>query len=101
MGYSESNEEAIELFGDTDHNEDWWIGSDPVLGSITLAITLVAVLANSTAVYYISTVCNLVYKVYKFTSYKFTKKIRHTMFIKQIFPKNQRNQVVLFRAKTN
>ena len=56
MGYSESNEEAIARFGDTDHEQDWWIGSDPVLGSITLVITLVAVLANSTAVYYISTV---------------------------------------------
>ena len=52
----QSNEEAHDLYGDTNHTEDWWIGPDPVLGSITLVITLVAVLANSTSVYYISTV---------------------------------------------
>ena len=36
--------------------EDWWVGTDPLLGSITLLLTGTAVLGNMTAIYYISTV---------------------------------------------
>ncbi|XP_063690947.1 high-affinity lysophosphatidic acid receptor-like [Bolinopsis microptera] len=40
---------------DEDHSEDWWVGTDPLLGSITLLLTITAILGNITAIYYIST----------------------------------------------
>ena len=44
------------LFAVLPPGEDWWVGTDPLLGSITLILTVTAVLGNLTAIYYISTV---------------------------------------------